>query len=199
MIYIDIETYPNNDLIAGMDPARWADYMTRKKMEKPEHACFYPEVGKVACVSIDDPEEGMLSACGADEVRILETVGAWLDHPRKILCGHNIKGFDLPFLANRYLANRMPIPGALRVAGKKPWEISHVDTMELIKFGGGKAMALGDLAVMLGLDDPKVGGENKHMHELVAAGEWERIQTYCEGDVTTTRKIHKILQRLGAA
>src|SRR5690606_14164860 len=46
--------------------------------------------------------------------------------------------FDFPYLWRRMLVNRIPLPNALQLAGKKPWEIRHLDTLELWKFGDHK-------------------------------------------------------------
>lgn len=75
----------------------------------------------------------------------------------RVLCGHNIKSFDIPILACRYLAHGMVLPPALRVLGKKPWEIQHVDTCELLRFGGGARISLDAACLMLGIESPKDG------------------------------------------
>jgi uncharacterized protein YprB with RNaseH-like and TPR domain len=49
-------------------------------------------------------------------------------------CGHNAKEFDIPFLARRMI-NQIALPDKLNLFGKKPWEIPHLDTLELWKFG----------------------------------------------------------------
>ena len=50
------------------------------------------------------------------------------------LCGHNSKEFDIPFIARRMIIHNMPLPDKLNLFGKKPWEIPHLDTMDLWKF-----------------------------------------------------------------
>lgn len=197
-IIFDIETAPNDEFIASVGPERFQDFMTRKKLERADEACFHPTFGRVVCITIEHPTDGVLSFAGADEVDILQQFGQYTDSP-VTLVGHNIKGFDIPFLAFRYLVHRMPVPFALRVAGKKPWEITHIDTMELLKFGGWSQMSLGDAALALGFEDPKAGGENKIMPELVRAGKFDQIAQYCELDVATTRKIYKTLRKFGGA
>jgi len=51
------------------------------------------------------------------------------------LYGHNAKEFDIPYIARRMIINQMAIPSKLNLFGKKPWEIPHLDTLELWKFG----------------------------------------------------------------
>src|SRR5690606_36980161 len=102
------------------------------------------EFGKVVCLSV-----GMFHQRGAqvgsrlksstqtDERALLSDFAALLrsQPPNLLLCGHNGKGFDFPFLCRRMLIHGLPIPQQLDVSGKKPWEINHLDTMELWRFG----------------------------------------------------------------
>jgi hypothetical protein len=62
-------------------------------------------------------------------------LGNHFNQPQHILCGHNAKEFDIPFLARRMIINQIALPDKLNLFGKKPWEIPHLDTLELWKFG----------------------------------------------------------------
>src|SRR5205085_9610077 len=76
--------------------------------------------------------------------------------PKLIFCGHNIKEFDLPYISRRMVINGMQLPDCLKLQGKKPWEIPHVDTMELWSFGDRKNYtSLALLAEVLGIPTPK--------------------------------------------
>ena len=73
-----------------------------------------------------------------------------------LLCGHNIKEFDVPWLCRRFLINGLPLPPVLDIYGKKPWEVNHVDTLELWKFGDYKHFtSLNLLAHVFGIPSPK--------------------------------------------
>jgi uncharacterized protein YprB with RNaseH-like and TPR domain len=105
--------------------------------------------------------------------------------PDKRLCGHNSKEFDIPFICRRMLINGIRLPNVLNLAGKKPWEIQHLDTMELWKFGDYKAYtSLALLCKVFKIPTPKddISGAD------VARVYYEeqnlpRIKTYCEKDV----------------
>lgn len=106
-------------------------------------------------------------------------------------CGHNIKEFDIPFICRRMLINGMGLPPCLDISGKKPWEISHLDTMELWKFGDYKHFTpLSLLAEVFGIPSPKSDMDGSK----VASVYWQdkdlpRIGQYCLLDVYTTAKV----------
>jgi 3'-5' exonuclease len=112
------------------------------------------------------------------------------------LIGHNIKGFDIPFLAKRYLANRMIVPNSLRVGGKKPWEITHIDTMELFKFGGFINTSLESLSILLGLPNPKDNYSGVDFHKLFESGDLSEANEYLLNDCKTVLEILKIYKEL---
>jgi hypothetical protein len=85
------------------------------------------------------------------------------------------------------LVQGIALPDILDTAGQKPWQIRHLDTMELWKFGDYKSYtSLELLAAIFSVPTPKddiAGGD-------VARVYWEeldldRIVTYCNKDVVT--------------
>ena len=115
----------------------------------------------------------------------------WAAGEPKFLCAHNGKEFDFPYLCRRMLINSLEIPVQLQISGKKPWEINHLDTMELWKFGDYKNYtSLNLLAAVFNIPTPKDdidGGDVGHVY-------WqeknlERIKTYCQKDVITTARL----------
>jgi DNA polymerase elongation subunit (family B) len=108
-----------------------------------------------------------------------------------VLCAHNGKEFDFPYLCRRMLINGLSIPKQLQIAGKKPWEINHLDTMELWKFGDFKNyISLNLLATVLGIPNPKDDIQGSDVHWVYwQEKDLKRIQTYCQKDVLTTAQI----------
>ncbi|MGB0166732.1 MAG: ribonuclease H-like domain-containing protein, partial [Luteibaculum sp.] len=110
----------------------------------------------------------------------------------KLLCAHNGIEFDFPFLARRLLIHQLELPTCLDLAGKKPWEVPHIDTMELWKFGDRKAYtSLNLLAHIFGLPSPKEdisGADVKHV--FYRDKDFKRIAKYCEGDVKTLATLY---------
>ena len=164
-------------------------------------AGIFAEFGKVVCVSVGcfvfDKEEELWrfrvkSFADHDEKQLLRNLSGLLAHkPKFILCAHNGKEFDFPYLGRRILINGLQLPPQLDLAGKRPWEVLHHDTMELWKFGDHKSYtSLNLLAAVFGIPTPKedITGAD------VARVYWEdndlpRIAHYCQKDIITTARI----------
>jgi predicted PolB exonuclease-like 3'-5' exonuclease len=108
-----------------------------------------------------------------------------------LLCAHNGKEFDYPYIARRMIINEIPIPDILNNAGKKPWEVKLLDTMDLWKFGDYKNYtSLELLTSVLGIPSPK----NDIDGSMVADIFWldhdiKRIVIYCERDVIAVAQV----------
>ena len=139
-LVIDIETVPLPGIMNTWFP-QWAGEKNPDKTpeELEQLAGLYPEFGMACCVCLKEYNADHMAfaraALAGEEKAMLYDLGSWLDQPGVQLIGHNIKGFDIPFLAKRYIAQNLPLPNSLKTAGKKPWEVPHQDTMELMKFG----------------------------------------------------------------
>jgi hypothetical protein len=98
------------------------------------------------------------------------------------LCGHNAKEFDIPFLARRMIINQIALPDKLNLFGKKPWEIPHLDTLELWKFGDYKHYtSLKLMCKVLGIPSPKGDIDGSQVgHVFYVDKDIDRIVAYCE-------------------
>lgn len=154
------------------------------------------EFGKIICISVGFVRDTSLgreirlkSYYHHDEETLLKQFVKLLeDHynsPYHILCGHNAKEFDIPYICRRMLINGIKLPGVLDIAGKKPWEINHLDTMELWKFGDFKAYtSLALLCHVFGIPTPKDDISGADVARVYYEDQdLERIKTYCEKDV----------------
>ena len=156
ILFLDIETVPAVYTFSELDEKTANLYIHKNKYiqerdgltneEIYQKAGVYAEFGKIICIScgiITDKSGGkelrMKSFYGDDEKELLVEFADMLNKhyagPNHILCGHNAKEFDFPYIARRMLIHGIDLPQALDIAGKKPWEINHLDTMELWKFG----------------------------------------------------------------
>lgn len=177
---------------------------SRKEGETPEE--YYPragiwaEFGKIVCISIgiftkQDEHWGLRikSFAGDDECAILGDFIALLNkQPSNLsLCAHNGKEFDFPYICRRTLVNSLCIPAQLRIGGKKPWEINHIDTMDLWKFGDYKNYtSLNLLAAVFGIPTPKDDINGADVHWVYwREKDVERIKIYCQKDVITTAQL----------
>ncbi len=180
-----------------------ADSSENVKQLYQKKAAIHPEFARAVCIScgyIQFNSEGipdltLKSYAGEYEPEILSTFGQMLTKfmakDGRNLCAHNGKEFDFPFLGKRFLIQGIPLPDVLQIQGKKPWEVSFVDTMDLWRFGDYKSyISLDLLATVLGVPSPKDDIDGSEVSKIF----WqekniERIQIYCEKDVKTTAQI----------
>jgi len=213
ILFLDIETvpqYPNYNEMPEEWKTLWglkAQYLIRNKEDETfetiyPRAGIYAEFGKIICISCGviqatgiDKKIIIKSFAGDDEKLVLhgflEMIKKWAAGEPKYLCAHNGKEFDFPYLCRRLIINNLPLPSLLNISGKKPWEINHLDTMDLWKFGDFKNYtSLNLLAHSLGIPTPKDDIDGSRVWEVY----WKeknlpRIITYCQKDVLTVAQI----------
>ncbi len=163
-------------------------------------AGIWAEFGKIIVIStgffVKNGEFRIKSFYGHEEKKILNDFAALLNsnyfqREDFQLCAHNGKEFDFPYIARRMLINNIPLPKQLQVFGKKPWETSFCDTMELWKFGDYKHYTSLDLLThILGIPSPKNDIEGKDVARIYyEEKDLERIKDYCEKDVIAIAQI----------
>jgi DNA polymerase elongation subunit (family B) len=211
IIFLDIETVPAVADCSMLDPAMQLLWDKKSKQFRTEdqssedvfqRAGIYAEFGKIICISVGVIKEKnpgglrLKSFYGDDEKVILSEFSAMVSKFSKNkceiqLCGHNGKEFDFPFIARRMIIHGIAIPPVLDNAGKKPWEIKLLDTMDLWKFGDYKNYTSLDLLTsILGIPTPKGDIEGS----MVAGVYWNdkdlaRIVHYCERDVVAVVQV----------
>ena len=133
---------------------------------------------------------------GGNEQDEKQTLTAFLDFMRGFdpdtdeIVGHNIIGFDLPFIFQRCLTHCLKVRpfvdlGEHRVRGV-------FDTMHQWWLGARRTISLDDLAWALGLESSKTAEvEGSKVFELYAAGRLAAIREYNLNDVRLTRKIYE--------
>lgn len=206
ILFLDIETVPEVYHYADLNlettklfDAKNARYLTEDKTKADvynEKAGIYAEFGKIVCISVGFVHESvtgrsirMTSFAHDDEETLLKQFVRLLENnyntPRHVLCGHNSKEFDIPFICRRLLIHGIRLPNVLNIAGKKPWEIQHLDTMELWKFGDYKAYtSLALLCHIFKIPTPKDDISGADVARVYyEEGDLNRIRIYCEKDV----------------
>jgi 3'-5' exonuclease len=208
ILFIDIETVPQCESYALLsDPLKrlWdkkAKYIRDNEEEDPgvtyRRAGIYAEFGKIVCISagfFSDPEFRIKSFFGDDERSILQDFSVLLSKffgkRENHLCAHNGKEFDFPYIARRMLINGVDLPDILDHAGKKPWEVNHLDTMELWKFGDHKSYtSLELLANIFGIANPKDDMDGSEVGGVYWIDkDLPKIATYCQKDVLTAAQL----------
>ncbi len=206
---IDIETVPLYQFFEEMPlhmQGLWDSktQLLRKDDKTPSHfyerAGIWAEFGKIICISVgvyslinERLHFKVHSYFGDNENTLLLQFSELLGKQPKdqILCAHNGKEFDFPYLCRRMLVNGIEIPVQLQIAGKKPWEIAHIDTMELWKFGDYKNYtSLNLLAAIFNIPTPKDDIDGSRVKDVYyQEKDLPRIVTYCQKDVITTAQI----------
>jgi DNA polymerase elongation subunit (family B) len=205
MLFLDIETVPQKYAYEKLDDKTRELFEAKTRFQaerdnKPyeevyaDRAGILAEFGKIVCISVgfvNDTPTGkqirMKSFYHDDEETLLKNFKDLLENSDKfqILCGHNAKEFDFPYICRRMLIHGIRLPDVLDIAGKKPWEISHLDTMELWKFGDFKAYtSLALLCHVFNIPTPKDDISGADVARVYyEENDLERIKVYCEKDV----------------
>jgi len=208
ILFLDIETVPayaTFDEVPEKIRKLWekkAEFLKKKDNDTADvlydRAGIYAEFGKVICISVGfftNDNFRIKSFYGDEEKQVLQTFSDLLDthysDPEKLLCAHNGKEFDFPYLSRRMLINGLPLPDILQLAGKKPWEVRHLDTMELWKFGDFKNYtSLELLAAVFNIPTPKDDIDGSEVGRVYwQENDLERIVTYCQKDVLTIAQL----------
>lgn len=216
ILFIDIETAPQYAAFENVPlpfQKLWEEKLARQRLlkedetlpESYERAGLYAEFGKVICIVcgfIEKDTFQLRAFYGDDEKKVLTDFSAFLEqftlYRKGIvqLCAHNGKEFDYPYIARRMLITKVPIPGILDNAGKKPWEVTLIDTLELWKFGDYKSYSsLNLLATIFGLPSPKQDLDGSKVgYTYWEKRDLEAIAKYCRADVVTLANVYLCLK-----
>lgn len=208
ILFLDIETAPQVYNFDELDDAKKQLFLsktrgihqgdeTRFEEAYDSRSSIFAEFGKIICISVGFVHVDSLgvrhirlkSFYHDDEETLLRQFCKLLNEnyntASHILCGHNAKEFDFPYICRRLLINEIKLPKILNIAGKKPWEINHIDTMELWKFGDFKAYtSLPLLCNIFNVPTPKDDISGADVARVYyEENDLERIKIYCEKDV----------------
>lgn len=211
VLFLDIETVPGTQSFTELSPAIQALWEKKSKSfrdtvqtadEVYERAGIYAEFGKIICISVGIIKVKefsfirLKSFFGDDEKALLtdfiDLVSKFCKmHKDATLCAHNGREFDFPFIARRMIINGLVIPEILDNAGKKPWDVKLLDTMDLWKFGDYKNFTSLDLlTTILGIPTPKDDIDGSMVAGIYYnEKDIERIARYCEKDVLAIAQV----------
>lgn len=212
ILFLDIETVPGVFKWGDLDPVMqdlWSQ-KTRYRQEQQGRtaeelyveAGIFSEFGKIICIGVgivrkdgQGPSLRVTSLHGDDErdvlLRFVELLDKHYNSDEHWLCGHNGKEFDFPYIARRCIVQGIRLPKLLDIAGMKPWEVGHLDTMAMWKFGDHKHFtSLALLTHILGIPTPKddiTGADVARVY--YEDKDLQRIATYCRKDVVATTQL----------
>ncbi|MEC5157338.1 3'-5' exonuclease [Chryseobacterium sp. MP_3.2] len=214
VLFLDIETVPEFGNWTDVDDTSQKLWDKKTKMQRKddfsaeefykERGGIMAEFGKIICISVGILEKNeklkIKSFYGDDEKILLREFGDIFNRPKLrdvILCAHNGKEFDFPWIARRFLINGMQPPLPFQMFGKKPWEIPHLDTLELWKFGDYKSfVSLELLAHVFGIPTPKDDIDGSMVASIYyIEKDLFRIVTYCEKDVLTLANVFRRMRQ----
>jgi len=217
ILFLDIETVPQAYTFDQLDEKSQALFEAKNRFQIGpdksieqifnERGGILAEFGKIVCISVGMLHEGsqgrsirLKSYYHDDEQTLLTQFKRLLeDHynsPYHVLCGHNSKEFDIPYICRRMLINGIALPNILQISGKKPWEINHIDTMELWKFGDYKSYtSLSLLCHVMNIPTPKDDISGADVARVYyEENDLQRIMVYCEKDVVALIQLFLRLQ-----
>lgn len=212
ILFLDIETVPENNSFSDLDEIKQELFAKKTLYQRKEdftpdefydRAGIWAEFGKIVCISVGffDGDLNQLdfrlkSFYGEDEVKILMEFKSLVENyfglKHHLLCAHNGKEFDFPYIARRMIINNISLPEKLNLFGKKPWEVAHLDTMEMWKFGDYKHYSsLNLLTNILGIESPKGDIDGSQVGKVYyEEKDLDRIARYCENDTLAIAQVY---------
>ncbi len=210
ILFLDIETVPEHEHYSALDAELQGLWETKTQYQRKdeidpetfyERAGIWAEFGKIVCISAgyfthkgDIRNFRVTSFFGEEKKILLDFANLLNNHfgqAQHLLCGHNAKEFDIPFIARRMIIHQVALPQKLNLFGKKPWEIPHLDTLELWKFGDYKHFtSLKLLTKILGIPSPKGDIDGSQVAQVYyEEKDIDRIVTYCEKDTIAVAQL----------
>lgn len=210
ILFLDIETVPEVQHFSDLDDTKQALWETKSRYQRKDdftaeefydRAGIWAEFGKIVCISVGyftfqgDTKKFRVTSFYGDEVTILKDFKNLLishfSQAKHLLCAHNGKEFDFPYIARRMIINTIELPYKLNLFGKKPWEVPHIDTLELWKFGDYKNYtSLKLLTNVLGIPSPKDDIDGSEVYGVYYKDQdIDRIITYCEKDTIAVAQV----------
>ncbi len=210
ILFLDIETVPECSSYKELDTTKQELWEHKSQYQRKDgytaeefydRAGIWAEFGKIVCISVGyfnlkgGSRNFRVTTFHGEEAKLLKEFKNLLDShfngSQYLLCAHNGKEFDFPYIARRMIINKINLPHKLDLFGKKPWEIPHLDTMELWRFGDYKHFtSLKLMAHILGIASPKEDIDGSMVRSVYyEEKDVDRIINYCERDVVTIAQV----------
>jgi len=210
ILFLDIETVPEVETFSELSKEKQELYALKTQYQRKEdisaeefyeRAGIWAEFGKIICISvgyfvnIDSDRSFRVKSFSGDEAQLLEAFKKLLENhfnkPGHVLCAHNGKEFDFPYIARRMIIHNISLPEKLNLFGKKPWGVAHLDTMDLWKFGDYKHYtSLKLLTNILGIPSPKQDIDGSQVAEVYfKEKDLNMIVEYCERDTIAVAQL----------
>ena len=210
LLFLDIETVPQFEKYHELDDVSqqlWEDKTKYARKDEFTAEQYYDRAGiwaefcKIICISVGyfkingSERQFRTTSFYGEEPQLLNDFKNLLEthfnHSQHLLCAHNGKEFDFPYIARRMIINGITLPYKLNLFGKKPWEVPHLDTLDLWKFGDYKHYtSLKLLSNILDIPSPKDDIDGSQVRDVFyIEKDIDRIVIYCEKDTVTVAQI----------
>lgn len=210
ILFLDIETVPLFQEHEEMDETSQMLWESKSRYQRKddvspeefyERAGIWAEFGKIVCISVgyfslkEENRTFRTTSFFGEELTLLKEFKSLLNEHfnlrKHLLCAHNGKEFDFPYIARRMVIHGIDLPEKLNLFGKKPWEVPHIDTMELWKFGDYKHYtSLKLLTHILNIPSPKDDIDGSEVSRVYyQENDIQRIVTYCEKDTIAVAQV----------
>src|SRR5699024_5559277 len=210
VLFLDIETVPlfqKYEELDELEQSLWAAKTRYQRKDEFTPEAFYEragiwaEFGKIVCISVgyfsfkEGKRRFRTTSFSGEESNLLvefkNLLEKYFNKEEHLLCAHNGKEFDFPYIARRMIIHGIGIPEKLNLFGKKPWEVSHIDTMELWKFGDYKHFtSLKLLTHILNIPSPKDDIDGSEVYRVYyEEKDLDRIRRYCEKDTVAVAQV----------
>ena len=211
ILFLDIETVPETNNFEDLSAKKQELFIQKTAYQRKEdftpkefyqRAGIWAEFGKIICISVGffssyskNRTFRIKSFYDKNEKKLLQNFKQLLENhfsgQNHLLCAHNGKEFDFPFIARRMIINQIKLPEKLNLFGKKPWEVKHIDTLELWKFGDYKHYtSLSLLTEILNIPSPKDDIDGSQVAEVYYKEKnIKRIVHYCEKDTIAVAQL----------
>ena len=210
ILFLDIETVPEVQDFNELDSEKKDLWEQKSKYQRKDEFTaeeFFPsagiwaEFGKIICISVGyftfkgEQRNFRTTSFYGEESKLLKDfknlVISHFSQAKHLLCAHNGKEFDFPYIARRMIINRIELPYKLNLFGKKPWEVPHLDTLDLWKFGDYKNYtSLKLLTNVLGIPSPKDDIDGSDVYRVFyEENDFSKIIEYCEKDTIAVAQI----------
>ncbi|NNC70119.1 MAG: 3'-5' exonuclease [Flavobacteriaceae bacterium] len=210
ILFLDIETVPEVETYEELSEEKQELFTIKTQYQRKDEvtpkefydrAGIWAEFGKIICISVGFFAEmntkrvfRIKSFSGAEKELLIDFKSLLEEHfhkPHHLLCAHNGKEFDFPYIARRMIINTIEMPAKLNLFGKKPWEVAHLDTMDLWKFGDYKHFtSLRLLTHILNIPSPKDEIDGSDVaHVYYQENDLNKIIRYCEKDTIAVAQL----------
>ncbi|CAN5336302.1 3'-5' exonuclease [soil metagenome] len=214
ILFLDIETISCNESYKSLDERlkllwnKKAQVLKMEDIADPEEFFFnragiYAEFGKIITIAVgflykseEDYHLKVKAFTSENEKDLLlefkELIEKKYKNKELYLCAHNGKEFDIPYICRRMICNHIPLPEVLDISGKKPWEVKHLDTLEMWKFGDRKNYtSLELLAALFDIESSKDGIDGSIVNQVYyLEKDLNKIAKYCKADVVVTANLY---------